>query len=90
MLNIFEGRQPRRVVDRGVVDGILGDHVEHRVVEAQGRQAGPDADRAQERPEVADRRDRAGRIRYAKAAAMELDDLNRELVPLLLEPRPGT
>lgn len=30
--------------------------------------------------------DRAGRIRYAKAAAFELDDLNRELIPLLKEP----
>lgn len=33
--------------------------------------------------------DRAGRIRYAKAGAFELDDLNRELVPLLLEPAPA-
>lgn len=32
--------------------------------------------------------DRAGRIRYAKAAAFDLEDLNRELVPLLNEPRP--
>ena len=29
--------------------------------------------------------DRAGRLRYAKAAAFDLDDLNRELVPLLRE-----
>lgn len=29
--------------------------------------------------------DRAGRIRYAKAGAFELDDLNRELIPLLNE-----
>ncbi len=29
--------------------------------------------------------DRAGRVRYAKAAAFELDDLNRELIPLLNE-----
>lgn len=34
--------------------------------------------------------DRAGRIRYAKAAAFDLDDLNRELVPLLNEPRPAS
>ena len=34
--------------------------------------------------------DRAGRIRYAKAAAFQLDDLNRELVPLLQEPRPAS
>ncbi len=33
--------------------------------------------------------DRAGRIRYAKAAAFDLDDLNRELVPLLAEPVPA-
>lgn len=32
--------------------------------------------------------DRAGVLRYAKAAAFDLDDLNRELVPLLNEPRP--
>ena len=30
--------------------------------------------------------DRAGRVRYAKAGALSLDDLNRELVPLLREP----
>ena len=30
--------------------------------------------------------DRSGRLRYAKAAAFDLDDLNRELVPLLQEP----
>ena len=30
--------------------------------------------------------DRAGYVRYAKAAAFELDDLNRELIPLLNEP----
>lgn len=30
--------------------------------------------------------DRSGRIRFAKAAAFDLDDLNRELVPLLREP----
>lgn len=29
--------------------------------------------------------DRAGRLRYAKAGALELDDLNRELIPLLNE-----
>lgn len=34
--------------------------------------------------------DRAGRIRYAKSAAFDLDDLNRELVPLLREPAPAT
>jgi cytochrome c biogenesis protein CcmG, thiol:disulfide interchange protein DsbE len=33
--------------------------------------------------------DRAGRIRYAKAGAFDLDDLNRELVPLLNEPAPA-
>ena len=33
--------------------------------------------------------DRAGVLRYAKAAAFNLDDLNRELVPLLQEPRPA-
>lgn len=32
--------------------------------------------------------DRAGVVRYAKAAALELDDLNRELVPLLKERPP--
>ena len=31
---------------------------------------------------------RDGRVRYAKAAAFELDDLNRVLVPLLNEPMP--
>ncbi len=35
--------------------------------------------------------DRAGVVRYAKAAALDLDDLNRELVPLLKEaPPPAT
>ncbi len=33
--------------------------------------------------------DRAGRIRYAKAAAFDLDALNKELVPLLAEPVPA-
>jgi thiol-disulfide isomerase/thioredoxin len=33
--------------------------------------------------------DRAGVVRYAKAAAFDLDDLNRELVPLLKEPAPS-
>ena len=33
--------------------------------------------------------DRSGKVRYAKAAAFGLDDLNRELVPLLREPRPA-
>lgn len=33
--------------------------------------------------------DRAGRIRYMKAAAFDLDDLNRELVPLLREAPAG-
>jgi cytochrome c biogenesis protein CcmG/thiol:disulfide interchange protein DsbE len=33
--------------------------------------------------------DRAGRIRYAKAAAFDLDGLNAELVPLLAEPAPA-
>ena len=32
--------------------------------------------------------DRAGIVRYAKAAALNLDDLNRELIPLLNEPAP--
>jgi cytochrome c biogenesis protein CcmG, thiol:disulfide interchange protein DsbE len=32
--------------------------------------------------------DRAGRIRYARAGAFQLDDLNRELVPLLQEQAP--
>ncbi|MBW6528842.1 TlpA family protein disulfide reductase [Sphingomonas sp. RHCKR7] len=32
--------------------------------------------------------DRAGVVRYAKAAALDLDDLNRELIPLLNEPAP--
>lgn len=32
--------------------------------------------------------DRAGRIRYAKASAFGLDQLNAELVPLLKEPAP--
>ncbi|WP_421851748.1 TlpA family protein disulfide reductase [Novosphingobium sp.] len=33
--------------------------------------------------------DRSGRLRYAQAGAFELDDLNRELVPLLREPAPA-
>jgi len=33
--------------------------------------------------------DRAGRVRYAKAGAFELDDLNALIVPLLNEPRPA-
>lgn len=33
--------------------------------------------------------DRAGRLRFAKPGAFELDDLNRELVPLLQEPAPA-
>ncbi len=32
--------------------------------------------------------DRAGRIRYAKASAFDLDELNTLLIPLLNEPRP--
>ncbi|MBX9881125.1 MAG: TlpA family protein disulfide reductase [Sphingomonas sp.] len=32
--------------------------------------------------------DRAGRVRYAKTGAFDLDDLNREVVPLLNEPAP--
>lgn len=34
--------------------------------------------------------DRAGRVRYAKASALDLDTLNKELVPLLLEPAPAS
>lgn len=33
--------------------------------------------------------DRAGRLRFAKAGALELDDLNQQLVPLLREPAPA-
>lgn len=33
--------------------------------------------------------DRAGRLRFAQPGAFELDDLNRELVPLLQEPAPA-
>ena len=33
--------------------------------------------------------DRAGRIRYAKSGAFDLDALNKELVPLLAEPVPA-
>ena len=33
--------------------------------------------------------DRSGHIRYAKASAFDLDDLNREIVPLLNEPVPA-
>ncbi len=33
--------------------------------------------------------DRNGVVRYAKAAAFDLEDLNRELVPLLKEPAPA-
>jgi thiol-disulfide isomerase/thioredoxin len=33
--------------------------------------------------------DRSGHVRYAKAAAFDLDDLNREIVPLLNEPAPN-
>lgn len=33
--------------------------------------------------------DRAGRVRYAKAGAFDLDDLNATLVPLLKERAPG-
>lgn len=32
--------------------------------------------------------DRAGRLRYAKAGAFELDELNALIIPLLREPRP--
>jgi hypothetical protein len=32
--------------------------------------------------------DRAGIVRYAKAGAFDLDDLNRILIPLLNEPAP--
>ena len=32
--------------------------------------------------------DRAGRVRYAKAAAFDLDDLNANIIPLLNEPAP--
>ncbi|MGN5373693.1 TlpA family protein disulfide reductase [Sphingomonas hankookensis] len=34
--------------------------------------------------------DRRGIVRYAKAGAMDLDDLNRELIPLLNEPVPAS
>ncbi|MEP9400969.1 TlpA disulfide reductase family protein [Sphingomonas sp. VNH70] len=34
--------------------------------------------------------DRSGIVRYAKAGAMTLDDLNRELVPLLREAAPAS
>ena len=34
--------------------------------------------------------DRSGRLRYAKAGAFELDDLNKLLVPLLNEPAPAS
>lgn len=34
--------------------------------------------------------DRSGHVRYAKAAAFDLDSLNAELVPLLREPAPPT
>lgn len=34
--------------------------------------------------------DRAGQVRYAKAGAFDLDTLNKELVPLLNEPRPAS
>lgn len=33
--------------------------------------------------------DRSGHVRYAKAGAFDLDDLNREIVPLLNEPAPA-
>jgi hypothetical protein len=33
--------------------------------------------------------DRAGKVRYAKAGAFDLDDLNEVLVPLLKEPAPA-
>ena len=33
--------------------------------------------------------DRSGHVRYAKAGAFDLDDLNREIVPLLNEPVPA-
>lgn len=33
--------------------------------------------------------DRAGMVRYAKAGSLDLDDLNRELIPLLNEPAPA-
>ncbi|EIZ79983.1 putative thiol:disulfide interchange protein [Novosphingobium sp. Rr 2-17] len=33
--------------------------------------------------------DRAGKLRYAKAGAFDLDDLNKLLVPLLQEPAPS-
>ena len=33
--------------------------------------------------------DRTGVVRYAKAGALELNDLNRELIPLLNEPAPA-
>lgn len=32
--------------------------------------------------------DRTGRVRYAKAASLDLDDMNRQLIPLLQEPMP--
>lgn len=32
--------------------------------------------------------DRQGRVRYAKAGAFDLDDLNKEVIPLLREPAP--
>ena len=34
--------------------------------------------------------DKAGVVRYAKAGSLELEDLNRELIPLLNEPYPAS
>ena len=34
--------------------------------------------------------DKAGVVRYAKAGSLELEDLNRELIPLLNEPSPAS
>ena len=34
--------------------------------------------------------DRAGIVRYAKAAMFDIDSINEELIPLLNEPAPGS
>ena len=56
---LLERRQPRRVADRRIVDGVLGDDVQHRVIEAE---------RAQRRA-LADARAGTGAARRSPAAA---------------------
>ena len=50
---LLECRQSRRVVDRRVVDRVLGDDVEHRVIEPELAKARPEPELGEEATERA-------------------------------------